>query len=100
MKDSIKKSAAKIAIVVYILILLSTFIMPAAQGSFVLIFGILCLFALVPIITGSKNIKIVGVVLLISAVSLLINDYVKGKNQETLFRKNIEEKIDSRNLRE
>ncbi|MBF0223973.1 MAG: hypothetical protein HQK76_00835 [Desulfobacterales bacterium] len=97
MKESVKKSSVKISIFVYFMILLSTFFMPAIQGSFVPIFGVLCSFAVVPIIAGSKKIKIFGVVLLVLAVALLINDYLMGKKNEAYFRKNIERAIDTGN---
>ncbi len=56
--------------------------MPSIQGGFVPIFGILCFIAVVPIVTGSKKAKLIGLFLILLAIVLLINDYFMGKKFE------------------
>ncbi len=73
-----KKAAARISIIIYAIILLSTFFMPATDGSFVPIFGVCVVFAIIPIMVGSKKLKIAGSVLLVLAVMLLVVDYMNG----------------------
>ena len=71
--------------------------MPATEGSFVPIFGVCVFFAIIPIIVGSKKIKIAGSVLLALALILLVTDYVNGKKSEANFIKKFERTINTEN---
>jgi hypothetical protein len=74
-----KEKISKICLIIYIILLIiSGFLMTTAGGS-VLLFCINGIFAIPPIIIGSKRYLILGVIALIIAVTLAISDYNAGK---------------------
>lgn len=85
-----KKSIAKIALTIFIVVFISNFFIPAMPGNFVLLFGFLSVVSIILVIAGTKKFKIVGVCCLLISLALLISDYHTGKEYRAKVQKQME----------
>ena len=90
-KSYMKNSIARISLTLFIVVFLSTFFIPAMEGSLVPIFGFLVFVSIIILIVGNKKFKIAGICFLILSVTLLITDYRAGKEHRASFLKRVKQ---------
>ena len=82
-----KNSISRISLVIFIVVFIATFFIPAISGNLVPIFGFLIIVSIVMVMAGTKKYKIVGVACLLVSMVLLISDYRAGKEYQLTIQK-------------
>ena len=74
-----KFNLAKTSLIVYLAMLIFAGFLPSPAGGRVVVFCIMGVFAIPPIIIGTKNYRILGTIALIIAVTAALIDFQAGK---------------------
>ena len=85
-----KNSIARISLIIFMVVAVCNFFMPAMPGGLVAIFGFLSIVAIAMVMVGTKKFKIIGVACFLLSVTLLISDYRAGKEYHAKMQKQLE----------
>jgi len=93
---TIKERISRTSLIVYVVLLILSGFLPSVAGSLVGWFCIIGIFAIPPIIVGSKRYQVLGIIALLLAIAAAVTDYHAGKITQNRFdeiRKKHEEKV-------
>jgi hypothetical protein len=84
----IDKKVSRVSLVVYVVLLLLSTTLMCMPGGALVWYLVMLLFTLLPIISGPKTYRIIGIVLLIFTVTLCIMEYRRGQQwRQRMFNK-------------
>jgi membrane protein implicated in regulation of membrane protease activity len=77
-----KEKISRISMIVYLVLLILSFVLEAIPGNWVVWFCVMAFLAVPPIVAGPKRYRIIGIVALIIAIAAAVSDYRAGKNMQ------------------
>lgn len=84
-----KQKISRNSLIIYIVLLILSSTLMSMPGGYIWWYCIMGVFAIPPIIAGSKLYKVFGLIALLIAIALSIQDYQAGKKfRQRLFEKN------------